>query len=1388
MKEYPCFYAAVLAICSTLSACEIYHLVTPTSSARDGCCLTLDQVASNSSEYIDFNTTLMLASGTHILTLKLEVANKSSIVIVSLNSTAQVVCENSSSFLFHNVWSIYIENVELIGCGENQFSSVNELTLRYVRFEGQQSSGTALEVIDTDVAIINCTFFMNTRGSFRNLEDQFELFRRILGTHVLANNLSYAWIGGAVIANNSYMTINSSIFEQNQAFAGGAIFLQNTSLTVSNTSFIENQGPSQTPSIAAVLYQENSQVILHNCLFSRNSATIGGSVFALGGELTAYNSNFSSNFATYGGALFAAFSHVILQSQFTHNEAEFGGVIRFFATTAMLNLCEFHSNGANFGGAMLSFNSSITVCGGTFVKNNASVAGAVAVAAASTLTYYDSVSVNTNTADEFGVMYYSECNVHFLGNTTFSNNFGTLLAIYSNITFSGLNLFQNNLQPLTTTSESVNFQGGGAVSLFQSNALFDGVCIFECNQAANGGALYSSESKLDLSGNVTVTYSRASGDGGAIYLSQSELTCFQNSVLNLVGNVATRRGGAIHARSSIVRSISTEDISIGFYNNSAEEGGGLYLETNAKLYIHKRNPTYTGDKAVHFVDNCADYGAAIYVDDDTNSATCEFKNNECFFRVVYNSYIIVAPNLATISFRQNFASVAGSTLFGGLLDRCIVSPFARLNIYALDAYTRDTDGASYFKHVSTGINSSSISSLPARVCLCYNNRPNCSYQKVHKNVKKGETFSIQVSAVDQIGHPVGGTIQSILKFNKSGLAEGQLTRTIPAQCTELTFNIVSPQKEEVLSLYASNGPCNNAEFSTLSLNVDFLTCTCPIGFQPFKDNIGTNCTCVCDDSISSFMTCDPLTESLMKRSQSNVWISYINNSGYLVYPHCPYGYCNSQSITVNLNQPDGEDAQCAFNRSGLLCGSCQSGFSLSLGSLRCVECPNHWPVVFVFVTLAALLAGVVLVAVVLVLNLTVAVGTLNGLIFYVNVVSVNRNILLPFKEQNFITVFISWLNLELGIDTCYVPGMDAYSKTWIQLGFVAAYVVFLIAFIIVVVSSYSSKFTNIIGKRNPVATLSTLVFFSYAKLLEIVFTALSFNVLQYPDGSRRYVWLPDATVSYLQGKHIVLFITALLLLLIGLLYTILLFSWQWLLRLSSWKMFSWTRNQKLHTFIETYHAPYIHKHRYWTGMLLLVRVLLYFTAAVNDSNNPQVTLVSVLFVLCFILMLKGFIGRLYKKWPVDILETFLYFNLATLSLFAWHFLNRNMEYEIFAYISITITLILLFLIIAYHIYKYTMLFAVIMKFRRWIKVKSFSSDRKLEQKAYSPPPDDILDMVDRPSSTSYKRVSQENKPAEISAPTCSVLELNIENSNTTITTTTSTVSISMGEGTISENA
>ena len=88
--------------------------------------------------------------------------------------------------------------------------------------------------------------------------------------------------------------------------------------------------------------------------------------------------------------------------------------------------------------------------------------------------------------------------------------------------------------------------------------------------------------------------------------------------------------------------------------------------------------------------------------------------------------------------------------------------------------------------------------------------------------------------------------------------------------------------------------------------------------------------------------CNRKTESLTR--EGNFWIDFINgtngSSGFLKHPYCPLDYClpPTSKIYINLNLANGSDAQCANNRSGLLCSLCHPDLSLSLGSSRCVPC------------------------------------------------------------------------------------------------------------------------------------------------------------------------------------------------------------------------------------------------------------------------------------------------------------------------------------------------------------------------------------------------------------------------------------------------------------------
>ena len=321
-----------------------------------------------------------------------------------------------------------------------------------------------------------------------------------------------------------------------------------------------------------------------------------------------------------------------------------------------------------------------------------------------------------------------------------------------------------------------------------------------------------------------------------------------------------------------------------------------------------------------------------------------------------------------------------------------------------------------------------------------------------------------------------------------------------------------------------------------------------------------------------------------------------------------------------------------------------------------------------------MLAGLVLVAFLLYLNLTVSTGTINGLIFYANIIAANSSTFLPFSNPNLLTVFIAWLNFDLGLETCFFNGMDKYAKVWLQFAF-PAYVIFLTV-LIIVISEYSIMFSKLFRGRslNPVGTMATLVLLSYAKLIRTVITVLSFAILSYPDGTNKVVWLADGNVQYLQGKHIPLFITAVFIFLVGIPYTILLFSWQWLLKLGTLK---WTRNARLTSFMDAYNGPYVHKYRFWTGLLLLMRVALYLTSALNVSSDPRVDLLSVLFITVSLLALRVILGvkRTYQKFALDLLETTFLLNAITFSALAMYFVGSDHNRRLLAYFSSSVTFI-----------------------------------------------------------------------------------------------------------------
>ena len=389
---------------------------------------------------------------------------------------------------------------------------------------------------------------------------------------------------------------------------------------------------------------------------------------------------------------------------------------------------------------------------------------------------------------------------------------------------------------------------------------------------------------------------------------------------------------------------------------------------------------------------------------------------------------------------------------------------------------------------------------------------------------------------------------------------------------------------------------------------------------------------------------------------------------------------------MTLDDPNSRSL-CDFNRSGVLCGSCMDSLSLALGSLHCITCSNF----YIFLVVPFALAGVALVAVILLLRLTVDVGTINGLLFFANIVQANRQAFFP-RSINFFTVFISWLNLDLGIETCFCDGLTFYEYSWLQFLF-PFYIWFLIS-LIIVVSHYSLTVAKYLGNFNPVAVLATLLLMSYGKILQAIITPLSWGYLthMYTDADvvehHRAIWLYDGNVGFFTDPgHIVLAVFAILMLLcLFLPYTLILlfghYLQAWSHRIS---VFSWIN--KIKPFIDAYHAPYRSNGRHWTGLLLITRGGLFIIFAVNAVGSDDFNILAITSVVIALLSIKG---RVYENHYIDVLESLFLLNLGILSAATIYIREKdlgNASQALLSGLSVGVAFVTFLGILLFHIFR-----------------------------------------------------------------------------------------------------
>ena len=460
-----------------------------------------------------------------------------------------------------------------------------------------------------------------------------------------------------------------------------------------------------------------------------------------------------------------------------------------------------------------------------------------------------------------------------------------------------------------------------------------------------------------------------------------------------------------------------------FHNNTGIDGGGMAMYGNSYLVFQEYSLlNFTNNKAKH-------RGGAIFVDSDS-----QFFKLACFFQ--YSSHNSELQSAKAILF-GNKADIAGTVLFGGKIDDC--------SLY----FISKAIGSKYFHKIfdiSAQTGPSVISSEPTDVCFCDdNNTINCSQTQLTMTAYPGEEINVSVVTVGQ----QNGVVPGILSLDDG--AQILLYNTSAMNCTDIQFFPI--YRNYTLTVFTKN-------YSPKIINI--VNYDCPLGFQISNETKSCDCS---DQLQATGARCNAATKTITR--QGDIWVSDINDC-VVAYSPCPLDYCKLTTTNFSLTDPD---PQCALNRAGTLCGGCRQNFSLALGSNNCIQC-HQSSYLALIIPFAA--AGFSLVALLMVLNLTVSIGTINGLIFYASIVKISEStgIFFPNGPIPVLSQFIAWLNLDLGFETCFYPGMTAYAKVWLQFVF-PLYIWFIIATIIIL-CRYSTWLSNKIG-GNVVQVLATLI-------------------------------------------------------------------------------------------------------------------------------------------------------------------------------------------------------------------------------------------------------------------------------------------------------------------------
>ena len=1046
-------------------------------------CSTLNEYMTDPEENFLSNTSFIFLPGTHQLDNEVRLENLQNVSLLRAdsesNSAVTVSLGPLASLTWINCYDIEIAFI-LIEVGENSengviFVNSTGIQISNTSFTGRGARfGCSALAFFSSTAQISESYFVGLScqlGAVMVASQSVVLFS---GNNVFTNNT--ALFGGAIYSADSMVILSGA----NQLINNQAVLAVWNSELLSqcrNNSVQMVTSSNLAGGLGGAIFGENSSLVMNGSFtFINNSATVsGGAIAVINNSMLSMKINAAASVLNIDDLSDASFlrNKIIPGPDFREDVSFFsnygsgGAIYTDNSTVDLIGITFLNNSSPGSGGAMHFNHSKITIYNITVLNNSAYIAGAIRVDSEADLKVYGYNNFRGNVATESGgVVYVSNISsAAFNGvncfNKSRANRGGSIYIYNSSASVEGINNFNENygrrggavyLNLARITFNGTNYFGqnsggrGSAIYMFEGSVYFEGTACFEDSNAGRGGAMYLTDSNIaSFYGNTYFYRNRANSRGGALFL--FNVTAIFNGPGETIfeDNYSDNIGGVVYlSEANFI--LNNESSATSFNNNSAERLGGTvvsydgYMQLKGDVNFHSNKANFGGTLALYgssslmlspplsasFINNTANInGGAIFYQDSVSYSQCIRSNPiQCFIAIDDGSLSDIL-----LTFSNNSAKMSGNSLYGGRLDSCRL--YFGTNVTDLTVCRdRLRFGLNYhdnafdiFKNFSK-IPMPDISSTPIKVCGCkLNDSTNrCNSDDIGIDIMPGQQFKLSLASFDQAQHIVDSKILSNNRDFNNDYRLSPLIQLTGKSCTQVTYCMFSSvtDVQARFRLYF-DGQCQS--FIGVNLNINILRC--PLGFQLFGEE------CLCEDIIRNFTENCYIDNSSIERTTNNFWLSQQTNDSGLVHGimihrgGCPLDYCKNSTINVTLDNPN---IQCDNNHSGILCGACKENFSLTLGSLNCLPCSNA----YLAQIIPFALAGVALVIFLFVLHLTVAAGTINGLIFYANIIQGNYQAFFPQSTVNFFTVFIAWLNLDLGIETCFYDGMDVYTYSWLQ--------------------------------------------------------------------------------------------------------------------------------------------------------------------------------------------------------------------------------------------------------------------------------------------------------------------------------------------------------------------